>query len=166
MRRIEVVRLKATSLNGRILGGDGERSVWGGQGPMHVYHILLLKICLFNASIMFCYFANELLAFKQGAKQIYRNHIRPFLLKHQGSVDRVLGLAYCEVLNLKPMQIKLVSSYQKEIKSVKTIVGKITESADKMLRSPPTASDRSSQHSSVDESTTPPSDAEPGQNDS
>ncbi|PNX85840.1 HVA22-like protein k-like [Trifolium pratense] len=64
------------------------------------------------------------------------------------------------------MQIKLVSSYQKEIKSVKTIVGKITESADKMLRSPPTASDRSSQHSSVDESTTPPSDAEPGQNDS
>ncbi|WJX55526.1 HVA22-like protein k [Trifolium repens] len=94
-----------------------------------------------------------------GAKQIYRNHIRPFLLKHQGSVDRVLGLAYCEV-------IKLVSSYQKEIKSVKTMVGKITESADKMLRSPPTASDRSSQHSSVDESATPPSDAEPGQNDS
>lgn len=93
-----------------------------------------------------------------GAKQLYMKHIRPFLLKHQESADRVLGLASCEV-------IKLVNSYQKEIQSVKTMVGKITESADKMLRSPPTASDRSQQHSPVDESATS-SDAEPDQNSS
>ncbi|CAK8539853.1 unnamed protein product [Lathyrus sativus] len=93
-----------------------------------------------------------------GAKQLYMNHVRPFLIKHQENLDRVLGLAYCEV-------IKLVSSYQKEIQSVKIIVGKITKSADKMLRSPPTASDRSSQHSSVDESVKPPN-ADPDQDNS
>ncbi|CAI8588730.1 unnamed protein product [Vicia faba] len=93
-----------------------------------------------------------------GAKQLYTNHLRPFLLKHQESLDRVLGLAYCEV-------IKLVSSYQKEIQTVKIMVGKITKSADKMLRSPPTTSDRSSQHRSVDESATP-SNAESDQNNS
>ncbi|KAL5099401.1 hypothetical protein RYX36_003728 [Vicia faba] len=93
-----------------------------------------------------------------GAKQLYMNHLRPFLLKHQESLDRVLGLAYCEV-------IKLVSSYQKEIQTVKIMVGKITKSADKMLRSPPTTSDRSSQHRSVDESATP-SNAESDQNNS
>lgn len=57
------------------------------------------EICwFFNASVLFCYFANKLLAFKQGAKQLYMNHLRPFLLKHQESLDRVLGLAYCEVV--------------------------------------------------------------------
>ncbi|XP_004512014.1 HVA22-like protein k [Cicer arietinum] len=91
-----------------------------------------------------------------GAKQLYTNHLRPFLLKHQENVDRVLGLAYCEV-------IKLVNSYQKEIQSVRSIVGKITESADHLLRSPP-ASDRKSQGGSEDH--VAPSHAEPDQNNS
>jgi hypothetical protein len=33
------LRLKAMSMDGRSLGGDKERSGWGGQGPMHVQEI-------------------------------------------------------------------------------------------------------------------------------
>ncbi|KAL2348481.1 hypothetical protein Fmac_002481 [Flemingia macrophylla] len=90
-----------------------------------------------------------------GAKQLYTNHLRPFLLKHQAGVDRVLGLAYCEV-------IKLISSYQAEIKFVKSMVVKITGSADQMLRSPD-ESDRSPQHSPAEDPAVP-YDAEHDQN--
>ncbi|XP_020217415.1 HVA22-like protein k [Cajanus cajan] len=90
-----------------------------------------------------------------GAKQLYSNHLRPFLLKHQARVDRVLGLAYCEV-------IKLVSSYQAEIKFVKSMVVKIAGSADQTLRGP-AESDRSQQHSSSEDPAVL-SDAEPDQN--
>lgn len=90
-----------------------------------------------------------------GAKQIYANHLRPFLLRHQARVDRVLGVAYCEV-------IKLVSSYQSEIQFVKSMVVKITGSADHMLRGP-RESDRSQQRSSAEDPAVP-SDAEADQN--
>ena len=63
-------------------------------------YILWLAICLFNASTLFLHFADKLLWFKQGAKQIYANHLRPFLSRHQARVDQVLGFAYCEVVCL------------------------------------------------------------------
>ncbi|KAH7566442.1 hypothetical protein JRO89_XS08G0162900 [Xanthoceras sorbifolium] len=33
-----------------------------------------------------------------GSKQLYRNHLRPFLLRHQARVDQVVGLAYGEMV--------------------------------------------------------------------
>ena len=63
-------------------------------------YIYWLTICLFNPSTLFFYLADKLILFKQGAKQIYANHLRPFLLRHQARVDQVLGFAYCEVVCL------------------------------------------------------------------
>jgi receptor expression-enhancing protein 5/6 len=40
----------------------------------------------------------EYLTFKQGAKQLYMNHLRPFLLRHQARVDLIMGLAYGEMV--------------------------------------------------------------------
>ncbi|WVZ09987.1 hypothetical protein V8G54_014517 [Vigna mungo] len=104
---------------------------------------------------LYCFFLLKTALFKQGAKQLYANHLRPFLSRHQARVDQVLGFAYCEV-------IKLVSSYHAEIKLVKSMVVKITGSAEKLLRGT-AESDRSQQHSSAEDPAVP-SDTEPDQN--
>ncbi|MED6155695.1 HVA22-like protein k [Stylosanthes scabra] len=89
-----------------------------------------------------------------GAKQIYMKHLRPFLSRHQAMVDQVLGIASCEV-------IKLVSSYQSEIQFVRSMVGKITGSADHTLRGA-AESDRSRQPNPAEDPAVP-SDAESDQ---
>ncbi|XP_057761209.1 HVA22-like protein k isoform X1 [Arachis stenosperma] len=90
-----------------------------------------------------------------GAKQLYMKHLRPFLSRHQAKVDQVLGIASCEV-------IKLVSSYQAEIQFVRSMVVKISGSADHMLGGA-TESDRSRQPNPSEDPAVP-SDAEPNQN--
>ncbi|KAL1354780.1 hypothetical protein HN51_006836 [Arachis hypogaea] len=90
-----------------------------------------------------------------GAKQLYMKHLRPFLSRHQAKVDQVLGIASCEV-------IKLVSSYQAEIQFVRSMVVKISGSADHMLGGT-TESDRSRQPNPSEDPAVP-SDAEPDQN--
>ncbi|XP_061342362.1 HVA22-like protein k [Gastrolobium bilobum] len=96
------------------------------------------------------------LPYTSGAKQLYVNHLRPFLLRHQARIDQVLGHAYSEV-------IKLVSSHQTEIQFVRSMVVKITRSANQMLRGP-TDSNRSLQHNPADNELPVSSDAEPDQN--
>ncbi|KAL1316384.1 HVA22-like protein k isoform X1 [Arachis ipaensis] len=90
-----------------------------------------------------------------GAKQLYMKHLRPFLSRHQAKVDQILGIASCEV-------IKLVSSYQAEIQFVRSMVVKISGSADHMLGGA-TESDRSRQPNPSEDPAVP-SDAEPDQN--
>lgn len=63
----------------------------------------------------------------EGAIQFYRSHLRPFLSKHQARVDQIAGFAYTEMA-------KLISSHQTEIRVARTIIGKITASADQILR--------------------------------
>ncbi|KAK9165588.1 hypothetical protein Scep_000779 [Stephania cephalantha] len=62
-----------------------------------------------------------------GAKLLYLNHIRPFLLRHQARLDQVLGAVYGEM-------VKCISEHQAEIKFVKTLLLKITGSAAGMMR--------------------------------
>ncbi|XP_028077249.1 HVA22-like protein k isoform X2 [Camellia sinensis] len=53
-----------------------------------------------------------------GAKHLYMNHLRPFLLRHQARLDQILGCLYGEMA-------KLTSAHQAEIQFAKTLVMKI-----------------------------------------
>lgn len=53
-----------------------------------------------------------------GARQLYMNHIRPFLLKHQSRVDQVMGFAYVEMA-------KFISAHQAEIQYARTMLVRI-----------------------------------------
>ncbi|TKY70356.1 HVA22 protein k [Spatholobus suberectus] len=130
-------------------------AAYGSFSLIEVFTDKLISWCPMYYHLKFAFLVWLQLPSTSGAKQIYSNHLRPFLLRHQVRVDQVLGLAYCEV-------IKLVSSYQAEIQFVKSMVVKITGSADQMLRGA-AESDRSQQHSSAEDPAVP-SDAEPDQN--
>ncbi|KFK30293.1 hypothetical protein AALP_AA7G242700 [Arabis alpina] len=54
----------------------------------------------------------------EGAKQIYDNHLRPFLLRHQTRVDRLVDGVYEEM-------VKVVRSHQGEIRFVRSMIVKI-----------------------------------------
>ncbi|KAL1815457.1 hypothetical protein ACET3Z_018031 [Daucus carota] len=58
----------------------------------------------------------------QGAKILYKNHLQPFLKRHEAKIDRVMGLTYIEMA-------KLISSHQKELQYVKSILARITLSS-------------------------------------
>ncbi|CAL5387462.1 unnamed protein product [Camellia sinensis] len=60
-----------------------------------------------------------------GAKHLYMNHLRPFLLRHQARLDQILGCLYGEMA-------KLTSAHQAEIQFAKTLVMKILVSANQM----------------------------------
>ncbi|POO02581.1 TB2/DP1/HVA22-related protein [Trema orientale] len=62
-----------------------------------------------------------------GAKQLYMSHLRPFFMRHQARIDQVLGTAYGEM-------VKLISAHKAEIQYVRTVVLKITGSADQFLK--------------------------------
>ncbi|CAH8274104.1 unnamed protein product [Arabidopsis lyrata] len=58
----------------------------------------------------------------EGSKQIYNNQIRPFLLRHQARVDRLVDGVYEEM-------VKVVRSHQGEIRFVRSMIVKIFGSA-------------------------------------
>ncbi|RYR10923.1 hypothetical protein Ahy_B05g079406 isoform B [Arachis hypogaea] len=139
-----------------------------------------------NVSLMPNSRNSDKLVLQQGAKQLYMKHLRPFLSRHQAKVDQILGIASCEVEESSEdpvsnvlvnkenknavfrvefvlwLQIKLVSSYQAEIQFVRSMVVKISGSADHMLGGA-TESDRSRQPNPSEDPAVP-SDAEPDQN--
>ncbi|KAK7406652.1 hypothetical protein VNO78_08281 [Psophocarpus tetragonolobus] len=102
-------------------------AVYGSFSLVEVFTDRLISWCPMYYHLKFAFLVWLQLPSTNGAKQLYANHLRPFLLRHQARVDQVLGFAYCEV-------VKLVSSYQAEIQFVRNMVVKITGSADQMLR--------------------------------
>ncbi|KAJ8770793.1 hypothetical protein K2173_021440 [Erythroxylum novogranatense] len=58
----------------------------------------------------------------EGANQLYKNHLRPFLLRHHGRFDLLVGFAYGEM-------VRFYSRHQAEIGYAKTILLKIMGSA-------------------------------------
>ncbi|GLT79986.1 hypothetical protein SLA2020_514500 [Shorea laevis] len=88
----------------------------------------------------------------EGAKQLYRSHLRPFLLRHQARVDQLTGFAYDGM-------VKLISSHQEEIRFARTIIGKITASADQMLRGSTEAA-QSGPRNAIEDQTGMPSESE------
>ncbi|KAL0543320.1 hypothetical protein IC582_018412 [Cucumis melo] len=62
-----------------------------------------------------------------GAKKLYTSHLRPFLLKHQARVDRILG-------SISDEMVKTISRHQAEIQYFRTIVMKILGSDERSSR--------------------------------
>ncbi|KAG4973318.1 hypothetical protein JHK87_030139 [Glycine soja] len=102
---------------------EGILRSYGSFSLAEVFTDKLISWCPIYYHLKFAFLVWLQLPSTSGAKQIYANHLRPFLLRHQARVDQVLGFAYCEV-------IKLVSSYQAEIQFVRSMVVKITGSAE------------------------------------
>ncbi|KNA21579.1 hypothetical protein SOVF_041830 [Spinacia oleracea] len=65
-----------------------------------------------------------------GATQLYENHLRPFLLRHQVKLDYIVGILYTEMA-------KFVSMHQAELKFVRRILANIVESASQIFRGSP-----------------------------
>ncbi|XWS42024.1 hypothetical protein CRYUN_Cryun17cG0133200 [Craigia yunnanensis] len=63
----------------------------------------------------------------EGAKQIYKNHLRPFLLKHQARVDQLMGFGGAEMA-------RFISMHQEEFQFVRTMFMKIRGSANPKVR--------------------------------
>ncbi|OIW10992.1 hypothetical protein TanjilG_22799 [Lupinus angustifolius] len=126
-------------------------AAYGSFSLVEVFTDKLISWCPMYYHMKFAFLVWLQLPPTNGAKQLYVNHLRPFLLRHQGKIDQILGLASSEL-------IKLVSLYQTEIKFVRDMVVKITGSGDQSSRGT-TESNRSRQlgHS---EDTAVPSDAE------
>ncbi|XP_010446752.1 PREDICTED: HVA22-like protein k [Camelina sativa] len=59
----------------------------------------------------------------EGSKQIYNNQIRPFLLRHQARVDRLVDGVYEEM-------VKVVRSHQGEIRFVRSMIAKMLGSVN------------------------------------
>ncbi|WZZ46350.1 hypothetical protein YC2023_042609 [Brassica napus] len=60
-----------------------------------------------------------------GAKLIYNNHLRPFLIRHQARVDRLVDGVYEEM-------VKVVRSHQGEIRFVRSMIASILGSANEV----------------------------------
>ncbi|KAL0292588.1 UNVERIFIED_CONTAM: HVA22-like protein k [Sesamum radiatum] len=59
----------------------------------------------------------------QGARQLYMNHLRPFLRRHQSRLDQVVGFFYCEMA-------KFASNHEAEFQIARALLTKILLSAN------------------------------------
>lgn len=62
-----------------------------------------------------------------GASQLYMNHLRPFLRRHQPRLDQLVGFLYGEMA-------KFISNHESEIQFAKTLLFKILLSANDVVK--------------------------------
>ncbi|BFG39078.1 hypothetical protein CerSpe_253520 [Prunus speciosa] len=94
---------------------------WAAYGSFSLVEIFsdkLISWCPMYYHLKFAFLVWLQLPSVDGAKQLYTNHLRPFFLKHQTRVDRVLGLTYGELH-------KIISAHQAEIEYARAVVMKI-----------------------------------------
>ncbi|KAG4209182.1 hypothetical protein ERO13_A03G179700v2 [Gossypium hirsutum] len=60
-----------------------------------------------------------------GAEHLYMSHLRPFLLKHQSRLDKILGCIYNEM-------VKIISAHQTEIKFARLLFMKLMASVNQI----------------------------------
>lgn len=65
----------------------------------------------------------------EGAKQLYTNHLRPFLMRHQARLDHILELFHGDLG-------KFISTHQAEIQFAKVFLGKTLLSVGNILQQP------------------------------
>lgn len=102
---------------------------WAAYGSFSLVEIFsdkLISWCPYYYHMKFAFLVWLQLPSADGAKQLYMNHLRPFFLRHQTKVDRVLGLTYGELL-------KLISAHQGEIQYARALLMKVFGS-DEMPR--------------------------------
>ncbi|KAI4295550.1 hypothetical protein L6164_035587 [Bauhinia variegata] len=62
-----------------------------------------------------------------GATQLYANHLRPFLMKHQARLDQIVEFVYGEM-------IKFISRQQAELQFARTLLAKLFMKANQIIR--------------------------------
>ncbi|XP_012079071.1 HVA22-like protein k [Jatropha curcas] len=90
------------------------------------------------------------LPLSDGAMQLYKNHLRPFFLRHQARVDLLVGLTYGEM-------VRIISKHQAEIEYARAILLKITGPADQTSKR---ESDLSVEHLAIEGETRTSTDTE------
>ncbi|KAL6227204.1 hypothetical protein ACLB2K_001163 [Fragaria x ananassa] len=102
---------------------------WAAYGSFSLVEIFsdrLISWCPYYYHMKFAFLVWLQLPSADGAKQLYMNHLRPFFLKNQTKIDRILGLTYGELL-------KLISAHQGEIQYARAMFLKVF-SSDQMPR--------------------------------
>ncbi|XP_022133390.1 HVA22-like protein k isoform X2 [Momordica charantia] len=93
-----------------------------------------------------------------GAKKLYATHLRPFFLRHQARVDRILGSAYGEM-------VKVISAHQAEIQCFRTMIVKIMGSEERTSGLGPPRPNQAGRHLAIEDQSTLDSDTESDLND-
>ncbi|PKI60888.1 HVA22-like protein k isoform X2 [Punica granatum] len=104
---------------------ENERQKWllywaayGSFSLVEVFTDKLISWFPFYYHVKFAFLVWLQLPTIDGAKQLYLNHLRPFLLRHQARIDRVVDFTYSEM-------IKLVIAHQAEIQYARTLIMKL-----------------------------------------
>ncbi|XP_043708596.1 HVA22-like protein k [Telopea speciosissima] len=63
----------------------------------------------------------------EGTRQMYVNHLRPFLLRHQARLDQIVGYTYGEM-------VKFINAHQSEFQFARAVIMNIVASGNKVLR--------------------------------
>ncbi|XP_022963003.1 HVA22-like protein k isoform X1 [Cucurbita moschata] len=88
-----------------------------------------------------------------GAKKVYTNHLRPFFLRHQAKVDRILGSVYNEMG-------KTISAHQAEIQYLRTMIMRIMGSDEQSSRIGPARPNQAGSNLQIEDQTRQDSDTE------
>uniref|UniRef100_A0A1D1XZQ5 HVA22-like protein n=1 Tax=Anthurium amnicola TaxID=1678845 RepID=A0A1D1XZQ5_9ARAE len=102
---------------------------WAAYGSFSLVELLSDKILswfplYYHAKFAFLVWLQ--LPSNNGARHLYARHLRPFLLKHQATLDKLLSSASCEI-------VKLIDNHQEEILFLRSMVGKCAATAHRML---------------------------------
>ncbi|XP_010437314.1 PREDICTED: HVA22-like protein k [Camelina sativa] len=99
---------------------------WAAYGSFSLVEVFTDKIISWFPlyyHVKFAFLVWLQLATVEGSKQIYNNQIRPFLLRHQARVDRLVDGIYEEM-------VKVVRSHQREIRFVRSMIAKMLGSVN------------------------------------
>ncbi|KAG8500379.1 hypothetical protein CXB51_004525 [Gossypium anomalum] len=96
---------------------------WTGYPFMDL--LVLLKFPLYYHA-KFAFLVWLQLPSSNGAKHLYKSHLRPFLLRHQATFDKILEFINSEMS-------KLVSARQAEIKFARTLILKLMASVNQIV---------------------------------
>ncbi|KAL9231622.1 hypothetical protein vseg_006824 [Gypsophila vaccaria] len=102
---------------------------WAAFGSFTLAEIITDKLIYwfpFYYHLKFAFLVWLQLPSTDGANQLYVNHIRPFLLRHQAKLDHIVGFVYCELA-------KVATTHEAEFQFVKKILGGILGAANQTV---------------------------------
>ncbi|XP_051146712.1 HVA22-like protein k [Andrographis paniculata] len=102
-------------------------TVYGSFSLAEIFTDKLIYWCPFYYHMKFAFLVWLQLPTVYGARQLYMNYLRPFLLKHQSRLDQIVNFCYGEMA-------RFVSSYESEIQVARAILTKIMLTANHAAR--------------------------------
>ncbi|KAK9667409.1 hypothetical protein RND81_14G254200 [Saponaria officinalis] len=102
---------------------------WAAFGSFTIAEIFTDKLIYwfpFYYHLKFAFLVWLQLPSTDGANQIYTNHLRPFLLRHQAKLDHIVGFVYCELA-------KVATTHEAEFQFVKKVFSGILGAANQTV---------------------------------